>query len=386
MTIRGSRPMTRSGRLRNHPPRVVPGASRPPSTGRKLLLTLMVIGGMGTAVGAGTVASFTASTTNAASTFSTGSVKLSNVKGATTCLSTGGGTQTEIDANSKTDCAALFDGTNASGKRPGDLATVDMSLENTGSTSGTLSANMGTTGACPGIDSNVSGAAANGDGSVSTCGNVQFSIQEYTTSARTTAFKCRYGAGASATLTSTARAATITVAASTKLKLTMGSTVMDNIPITAGTNIAFATVIADMETQINSALTTAGQDPNLITVTGSPDFKIQINSVSIDATHNLTSATPSTGTSGLATLGFTNGQTAAGGGTTCSLAAAVPDSYHTLSNFLSAYSTTALDMGSIANNVGATRWLRLTLALPTGADSQLQGRKATFDLRWVITE
>ena len=382
MAIRASRPVTRRGRLRHHPTGVVPGASRPPSIGRRLLLTMMVIGGMGTTVGAGTVASFTSSTTNAASTFSTDSIRLSNVKGASTCLSTGAGTQSEVDANNKTDCTALFDGTNAAGKRPGDLATADMSLENTGSMSGNLVGYM--TGLC--ADSNVTGAAANGDGTVSTCANVQLSLQEYTTSARTTASSCRWGSGASATLASTARTATITVAAGSAFKLTLGSTVMDNIPVTQVTNGTFASVLTDLETKIDAALTTAGQATSLIAVTGSPDYKIQINSVSIDATHNLIIADPGAGTSALATLGYTTGATASGGGATCSLAAASPDSYHTLNRFFTTYtSASPLNLSTLANTVAATRWWRLTLVLPPGADSQLQGRKVSFDLNWAIT-
>src|SRR3954447_20209888 len=94
---------------------------------RKILFAVAAFGGVATAVGAGTFASFTASTSNAASTFQTGTLVLSNQKAsATACLSTGGST---TDTNANAACDQPFAVTLA---KPGDTANVDITLVDSG--------------------------------------------------------------------------------------------------------------------------------------------------------------------------------------------------------------------------------------------------------------
>src|SRR5438270_12870823 len=86
---------------------------------RKLLMSMMVLGAMTTAVGAGTFASLSATTTNASATFQTGSVVLSQTDSRFgTCFSNGttatnGGTGTVTDTNTNSNCSAIFYNTGA---------------------------------------------------------------------------------------------------------------------------------------------------------------------------------------------------------------------------------------------------------------------------------
>jgi spore coat-associated protein N len=169
------------------------GSSIPPPTEvivsklRKILFAVAAFGGAATAVGAGTFASFSASTTNGGSTFATGTLVLSNQKNAATaCLSTGGGS---TDTNAGT-CDALF--TTALAK-PGDSGFVDVTLKNEGSINGaTLTAYKNA--AC----TNANSGSFNGTGDL--CANLQVYVQEYTSAANrtantTTGGTCVYGGG-----------------------------------------------------------------------------------------------------------------------------------------------------------------------------------------------
>lgn len=117
------------------------GSGQPVSMLRKVLMSMMVIGAVGTTLGAGTFASFNASTANAESTFSAGSLVLSNAAPlAAACLSTGAdgdiGTADEDGGglNAKL-CGSLLD---VDLKRLGDSVTADLELENAGNIAGDL--------------------------------------------------------------------------------------------------------------------------------------------------------------------------------------------------------------------------------------------------------
>lgn len=160
------------------------------SLARKLLLALFLVSLTGSAFGAGTFASFNATTTNAASTFATGSLILSNkVNTATACLSSGG-TGTFTNGNANTSCDALFSALTANS--PGATATVALTLKNEGNVTGATGiTGIGT--ACSfGNTPDTGGATAtlyhgNGD----PCGYIQIKVQE-TASDLTTAVKCLY--------------------------------------------------------------------------------------------------------------------------------------------------------------------------------------------------
>src|SRR3954463_2611682 len=95
---------------------------------RKLMITFMV-GGAVVAGGAGTFASFSASTTNAG-TFATGSLVLSDKKdAASACFSTNGGS-TDTNANT---CDQAF---SLAVQKPGQSGTANITLKNEGSIDG----------------------------------------------------------------------------------------------------------------------------------------------------------------------------------------------------------------------------------------------------------
>ena len=133
-----------------------------------LALGALFVGG----AGAGTFASFSASTTNNAS-FATGTLVLTNaVNSGATCYSAGT-TPTNItntDTNANT-CAAFF---NLTTKKPGDIATADLDLRN----DGTIDA--------AGLEAFPSSPCSTADGLGSyhgtgdLCTSLQVTIQEYT--------------------------------------------------------------------------------------------------------------------------------------------------------------------------------------------------------------
>lgn len=343
---------------------------------KKVLMTFMILGAMGSTIGAGTFASFNATTTTGA-TFASGSVVLkgTNDSTATTCYSTGSPSG-NTDSNAGT-CAALFTSSNASIKRPGDVAQVDLSLENAGNLSGTVNGIMPSAASC--TDGNVSG--ANYNGSASACQNIQLAIQEYTSSARTTTSVCRYGAGASAVITGTALTSITIDNTSNKFNLTVDGVPYSDITLTNATYTP-ATLATEVQTKIRAA--TSGGELAAATTDG----KLQLSSGTTGVTSAITIATPTAGAgaSALAKLGFTTGTTSSGNQQTCSLSAANPDNTHTLSNFLAAYPTSSpgVDMGALSPS--GVRYYRIQMLLPTGADNLLQGRKATFSLTWTLVQ
>jgi hypothetical protein len=163
------------------------------SLARKLLLAMFLVSLTGTAFGAGTFASFNATTTNAASTFATGSLILSNKVGggaATACYSSGG-TGTFTNGNANSNCSALFTATTAN--VPGNSATVALELKNEGNVSGG-SGIKGSASSCTAGDA-VGGGATNTayHGNGDPCSYIQVKVQE-TQSDYTTAVRCLYDA------------------------------------------------------------------------------------------------------------------------------------------------------------------------------------------------
>jgi hypothetical protein len=166
------------------------------STVRKLLLAVLLVSLTGSAFGAGTFASFNATTTNASSTFATGTVILSNkVNSGTACFSatTGAG---GVSATNAANCSALA--FSVALNKPGTGATVDLDLSNAGSIDASA-LEMYWDGAAAGLCATVDGAGSY-HGSGSLCPTVQFNVQEYTdatarTAGTTTgAYHCRFGA------------------------------------------------------------------------------------------------------------------------------------------------------------------------------------------------
>jgi len=148
---------------------------------RKVLLSLGVVAAIGALAGAGTFATFTAQTTNHNNTFADGTLVLSNsVNGATACLSTGGG---NTDINDNGSCDVAFD---LSVQKPGDNDTADITLRDVGSLAASALTAFGT---C--TDGNSAGETYHGTGSP--CSEIQFYVQQWSDSGRTTPLHCLYG-------------------------------------------------------------------------------------------------------------------------------------------------------------------------------------------------
>ena len=148
---------------------------------RKVLLSMGVVAGIGVLAGAGTFATFTAQTTNPNNIFADGTLVLSNtVNSGSACLSTGGG---NTDTNANGSCSVAF---NLSVQKPGDSDTENLTLKNVGSLAASVLSTFGT---C--TDGNSAGETYHGTGNP--CSEVQFYIQQYSDSGRTTPSACLYG-------------------------------------------------------------------------------------------------------------------------------------------------------------------------------------------------
>jgi hypothetical protein len=137
---------------------------------RKILLALLLFGVTGTAIGAGTFASFTASTTNQSSTFATGTLVLTNKVGAGQVCSSD---TVSVDDNDYAGCDVVFSG--LTDLKPGSPAALaDLTLAKGGSLAPTaLKYAMS---ACDPDDSDSGSIHGNGD----PCDAVKIYIQEYT--------------------------------------------------------------------------------------------------------------------------------------------------------------------------------------------------------------
>lgn len=183
------------------------------STARKLLFLLFFLGFASNIGGAGTMASFNASTTNAQSTFASGSVVLTNTNVASgkVCFSNGttdNGAGANTDDNHNEACEAAF---NMATSKPGETATAELTLKNEGNLGGTLSLLVadhtppsGVTTPQPACSNrDAGGTVYHGTGDI--CQQLQLTIQRWTDNTRTTAHSCVYGvpSGNTCTLDST---------------------------------------------------------------------------------------------------------------------------------------------------------------------------------------
>ena len=168
---------------------------------RKIIITLAVLLALAASFGAGTFATFNAQTNNAGNVFAHGTIVLSNTKqGGSACLSTGGGT---TNTNVNTGCDQLL---NLTVKKPGDNATVNLTLKNVGDlNAATFRVFIPT---CTNAD--VSTETYHGTGNP--CTIVQLYVQQWTNSNFTGASACLYG-GAAVTNTCDVTDATKTVGA-----------------------------------------------------------------------------------------------------------------------------------------------------------------------------
>ncbi|MBW8827529.1 MAG: hypothetical protein JF603_14435 [Acidobacteria bacterium] len=202
------------------------------SLARKLLLAMFLVSLTGSAFGAGTFASFNATTTNAGSTFATGSLILSNTKqSATACMSSGGAlntAQTILNGNANASCDALFNALTAN--VPGATATVGLTLTNEGNVTGATGI-KGIATACTNADTPGSGGATatvyHGSGDL--CAYLNIQVQETTDATfNTPVSKCMYPVDASnacaSVLTATLNAATVSTFYT--------ATVTNNVPLT----------------------------------------------------------------------------------------------------------------------------------------------------------
>jgi predicted ribosomally synthesized peptide with SipW-like signal peptide len=155
------------------------------SAGAWLAVAAIAAGGLGV----GTYASFTASTTNS-STFSTGTLILSDkVNAGTACLSSDGGGGVDANTNTTT-CDKAFD---LNTKKPGDSgsSTIDVATE------GTLGGSALKLYASACTPSDATGESFHGTGDP--CSKVNFYVQEWSNSDHTGALTCIYGGGTAST-------------------------------------------------------------------------------------------------------------------------------------------------------------------------------------------
>jgi hypothetical protein len=170
--------------MTDHQPNYVTASQATPPRRRIPRMALLALGALLIAgAGFGTFASFSGSTSNS-STFATGTLVLSNKVGsATTCFSTGASTTTDVNDQA---CDALFTTTTA---KPGDVATVNVTLKNEGNLDASALRAFAT-GTCANTQNLV---ATPYTGSGNLCHVLQLTIQEYSDAARTTVAGCRYG-------------------------------------------------------------------------------------------------------------------------------------------------------------------------------------------------
>ena len=151
---------------------------------KKALISMLVLGALA-AVGAGTYATFTASTANSANTFATGSLVLQTkvpYNTGTACLSTGAGTNTDVNSNAA--CTGII--FNFTNQKPGVTQSGTINVQNVG----TLSGNLAVSGnACADV------LVGTYNGSNSICPVVQITIQPLDGAGVPTG-NCVYPAGA----------------------------------------------------------------------------------------------------------------------------------------------------------------------------------------------
>jgi len=317
----------------------------------------LLLAGLGLSTStAGTFATFSASTTNSGSTFATGTIVLSDqVNGGTACLSTGTTATNNVstDTNANATCDGVLAVTN---RKPGDVATASVQLQNVGSLAATTGLSAYTTAGCTDGDD-----AGTYHGTGSMCANVQTYLQE--TNASGTATACRYGKGASGVINSTARTFPLAITASTRtLSLQVDSVNHNNLSIATNAGYTPAGLAAAINAVFGTwAVTTVG-----------PDNVIYISSKTIGGSSKVL-ITNGSSNNALPTLGFTNNQTHTGG-----LAACTFDGVHTLSHLTTNHASLAngFAVGTLA--VSSSKYFVVGATLPLAAGNDLMGRQATF--------
>ena len=153
----------------------------------KLAITGAVILSICTLTVAATLANFTAETTNPTNRFASGTLVLSDkVNTGTVCFSTGGGT-TDVNVNNSCDPLAVGP------LQPGQSSFGDLTLKNEGSLDASALKSYAST--C--VNSDAAGESYHGTGLP--CSVLQFTVQQYSDSARTTPSTCIYGGGTATT-------------------------------------------------------------------------------------------------------------------------------------------------------------------------------------------
>lgn len=149
---------------------------------RRAALALVIVGLAGSAVYGSTLASFSATTSNTASTLAAGTLVLSNkTPTGSACLSTGAGTVTDTNVNAACDAVVTV-----ATVKPGDSSTGNLTLKNEGTIA--ASALKLFTAGCTNADTVD---AYHGTGLP--CGKVQVYVQRWSDAAFTTPAACVYG-------------------------------------------------------------------------------------------------------------------------------------------------------------------------------------------------
>jgi hypothetical protein len=183
-----------------------PSVRRPLWSGTwgRVLMTLMVVGAVAAVGGAGTVATFNATTTNASS-ITTGTIVLGNtVNAGTECLSYG--LNPKITAANTNNCTNAFGLSSVSAEpgqpnASGNSATIKVVNKGNLNTTANAAGPKGFYLYAPSACANSATAAQPFNGAGDLCGLAQVYIQQYSDSAFTTVYKCVYGAAAGATCT-----------------------------------------------------------------------------------------------------------------------------------------------------------------------------------------
>ncbi|MCU1484451.1 MAG: hypothetical protein JWN67_1197 [Actinomycetia bacterium] len=367
------------------------------TTVRKLLLAVLLVSLAGSAFGAGTFATFNATTTNAGSAFSTGSLVLTNTKGGgSLCYSNGtsanGVAGANTDTNANTNCDAVF---TAGISKPGDAATQTVTINNAGSlaAAGGLTLYSGTTAITNCADTPRPGEIATGTGSM--CETANLTITDTTTS------KCIYGGGASqevrgntAVFANPGTTATITASTNDQMTFNVGGAGNVTITIAPGVyslsmggtgNTPFTN--PTMETAIQNALITAnlpvlsgiGTDGFVYFAAKNPGATLVVTN---PASRNA-GATIGTGTNGTPTMTAVYPATQ---DTHCSYTPA-----HSIMNFTRMFApsgaagavTAQAPITALASlPVSTAKVFSVSIGLDLAATNYYQGRLATFGMTW----
>jgi hypothetical protein len=337
-------------------------------------LALLLVSLAGSAFGAGTFATFNASTTNGGATFASGSLVLTNNQGANTCFSNGttaNGAGASTDANTNGACAAAFA---LDLKKPGDVSTATLTMTNVGSLAASAGLQVyGTANCTPG-----NRVAETYLGTGNMCEQVMFSVLDSTSGA------CKYGGGSSTTLLGTAIAGlgtggTVVIGTTNdQFTLTIDGTGYP-VTITNGTygmstNTTAPTGLATTLAGALQGALTAASAPAIAGV--GPDGIVYIAPSAIG--NQVISIANTGGDTTLTTLSMTSTSTSAGGQTACTY-----DPAHSLMNFTKAFtSTTGLNLVT-PFNAGASKAYVLGLKLDSNATNNIQGKQASFSLTWL---